>query len=406
MEKRIAKLITKKEDIDYFLSLEEDDITTTMIMESFGEFNGKSRFNTYDIIEIPPNSYGPIGKRNKNKFTTTVGIWTFNKYFIEKDLFHILKYINKSINGKTYDTINSALSYALLEDTITLDVLKRFIMKCQKCMPYVSILSPNHTLKMLTVTKTLNKKKNELIKKYKKDIEAGNEIVAEQMEKELLAYAREVLKDDPSMDMYDSGSRGTFNNNFKNMFIMKGAIKDPDPLKGYNVATSNYMDGISKEEYAIFANSLSAGPYARAKKTELGGYWEKLLLQALQHVILDEPGTDCKTNRFIYKNVTEKNISEIMYCYVIEGDKLTEITSQNKDKYINKRIKIRYSSRCESTRICNKCAGNLFYRLGIRNIGAATPQVASRLKNLSMKSFHDSTISTSEMNPMIAFGLE
>lgn len=408
-EIRKAKHITNIEDINYFLSITEDDITMSFMMENFGEFDGKVKFNPYDLITIPPNSYGPDNKKNKNSFTTTIGIWVFNKYFIEKDLFDIFGYINTSITGKKYKEMNQTLSYALIEDKITIEQLKRFIMKSQAFMPYVSILSPNHTLKMLTITKDINKKKKELLKKYKDDLDKGNEVAAAKMENELLDYSKELLKDDPSLDMYDSGARGSFGNNFKNMFIMKGAIKDPNPLsdKKFNIATSNYMDGISKEEYQTFANSLSEGPYFRAKKTELGGYWEKLFLSAYQHVVLDPEGSDCKTTRYIEYDVTKDNINDIMYCYIIEGSRLVELTSENKDNYIGKRVKLRFSSMCESkTGICNKCAGNLFYKLKIKNIGTAIPQVASKLKVTSMKSFHDSTVKISEMDPMKAFGIE
>lgn len=407
-EERKSKQITNKADIDYLLSIKESDITNSFIMENFGEFDGNVKFNPYDTIVIPPNSYGPEGKRNKNSFTTTVGLWVFNKYFIENELFHIFGYINTSISKKQYGKMNQTLSYALLEDKITVDVLKHFVVKCQFFMPFVSILSPNHTLKMLTITKDIDKKKKELAKKYKKELDAGNEVVAAQMEKELLDYSRELLKDDPSLDMYDSGARGSFDNNFKNMFIMKGAIKDPNPLakKPFNIAMSNYMEGVSKEEYPIFANSLAEGPYARSKKTEIGGYWEKLFLSAFQHITLDPEGSDCGTNKHIEIDVTNDNIGDLMYCYVIESSRLVEITSENKDKYIGKKIKMRFSSMCESkTGICNKCAGNMFYRLKIKNIGTATPQIPSKLKNLSMKSFHDSTVNITEMDPMKAFNI-
>ena len=89
------------------------------------------------------------------------------------------------------------------------------------------------------------------------------------------------MENDPAMDMFMSGAGGSFENNFKNMFIMRGSVQDPDPRKSYNIITSNYVDGISKEEYSKIANTLAAGPYSRAKKTELGGYWEKLFLPAL-----------------------------------------------------------------------------------------------------------------------------
>lgn len=407
-EIRKANHITDKAVIDYFVSLTEDDITQEFIMDNFAEFDGKSKYNVYDIITIPPNSYGPDKKKNKNSFKTTLGIWIWNKFVNERDLFHIFGYMNKVIDGDTYGDINRVLSYALLEDKIDIDMLNRFIMKSQFLMQFVSVLAPNHTLKMLTITKEIDKKKKQLLTQHKEELDNGNEVVAAQIEKELLDYSRELLKDDPSMDMYDSGARGSFNNNFKNMFVMKGAIKDPDPLadKPFKIATSNYMDGISKEEYPIFANALAEGPYFRGKKTELGGYWEKLFLSAFQHITLDPPGSDCGTKRFIEVDVDKKNIDDIMYCYTIEGNRLVEINSTNRDKYIGKKIKIRFSSMCESrTGICNKCAGNLFYKLGIKNIGTAMPQLASRLKVINMKAFHDSTIKISEMDPMKAFGI-
>ena len=103
--------------------------------------------------------------------------------------------------------------------------------------------------------------------------------------------------------------------------------------------------------------------------------------------------------------VTDKNIGMIMYCFVINDDgSLTEINSQNQDKFIGKTIKLRFSSMCEAKNgICNKCAGNLFYRLGIRNVGASTPQIPSKLKVLSMKLFHDDQLNFTEMDPMKAF---
>ena len=132
---------------------------------------------------------------------------------------------------------------------------------------------------------------------------------------------------------------------------------------------------------------------------------EKLFLVALQHIILDDPGSDCGTTRHIEMDVNDENIGMIMYCYAINDDgSLEEITSKNRDKFIGKRVKLRFSSMCESkTGICNKCAGNLFYRLGIRNIGASTPQIPSKLKVLSMKLFHDDQLNFTEMDPMKAF---
>ena len=150
MAARHSRTITNKNDIDFLLNIKEEDITFSFIMDTFGELDGKRRFNPYDIITIPENSYGPEGKRNKNSFVTTVGIWVFNKYFIEKDLFDILHYVNENLTKKGLSKINGILSNALLEGKITIEVLSKYLLKQQKVMPYVSILSPNYTDKMLT----------------------------------------------------------------------------------------------------------------------------------------------------------------------------------------------------------------------------------------------------------------
>jgi len=140
----------------------------------------------------------------------------------------------------------------------------------------------------------------------------------------------------------------------------------------------------------------------------LSGYWEKLFNAAFQHIVLLEEGSDCGTKRTISIKVNSKNIKDIMYSYAVEDNgKLTEINYENKDKFIGKTIRLRFSSMCEAKDgICNVCAGNLFYKLGIKNVGAATPQVASKLKNISMKKFHDDQVSFAEMDVMHAFGLD
>lgn len=410
---RIPKKITKKEDIDFFLNLSQKDLESlSLMMNTFGIMNGKEpRFNTYDIITIPPNSYGPGNKRNKNEFTTTVGRWWFNKTFIEQDLFDLFHYINTPITDDTLGDMNKTISYAILEDKITVPVLKRYLMRQQKFQPYSNILCSGFTTNMLTMSSKIQKKKDELFKKYKEELDdpSKNMIAADKIEKELLDYAKSELKNDVSMDMYASKAKGSFSNNFKNIFVMKGAIKDPDPTKGYTVVKSNYMDGISREDYSPMARSLAAGPYSRAKKTPKGGYWEKLFLRAFQHLSLGPKGSDCGTDRTIEVTLEQPYLDMLMYSYIVEGNKLIELTSENREKYKGKTVKMRFSSLCQyhdHGKICNVCAGNMFYRAGFENIGAAIPQVASASKVANLKQFHNSTVQLHEIDVNKAFGLK
>ena len=320
MPGRVSTKITDSELKRYILGIKESDITSSFIYDLFGEFNGVSKCNPYDLIEVPAGLYGPEGKKNKNKFLTTVGIWIFNKWFIEQDLFDLFGYINKIIDGDQLEDMNQILSYALMEDRISVQVLKKYLMKTQLAMQFVTVLAPNYSEELLTVSVKIDKKKDALIKKYKKELDEGNTVIAKQIEDELIAYAKDLLKDDPALDSFVSGARSNINNNFKNMFIWKGATRDPNPdsKQEFRIATSNYMEGIKREEYSLYANSGIEGAYSRGKKTEHGGYLENLTTMAYQDLILDEPGTDCKTNRHIEVVLTKKNINRYIYNNIIE----------------------------------------------------------------------------------------
>lgn len=410
--------VNSKNLINQLLVFKQSDLSFSIIMELFGTFEGgNSLCHQYDTFDVPAGAFSYIdnkGKEHKNvnKFTTTIGIWLYNIIFLRDFGFSQLfnGYINENIGADKFGEINDTLAYALLEDKIDMDNYQRYLDYTQYFMPFESILSPNHTEAMLACTKKLNKKKEELIKKYKDRLEAGDVALAEDLEKELLAYAEELLKDDPALDVYFSKAASSWKNNFKNMYIMKGAITNPDPnaKQQFDIATSNLMDGISADEYSLYANSLVTGPYSRSKKTETGGYWEKLFSAAYQAVNLDPEGSDCGTKEYIEVTITPKNISMFMYNYIIKNNgELEELNLDTRDKYMNKKVKMRFSTHCKSkTGICNKCAGNFFYRRGSRTIGLATVQVPARLKLVAMKAFHDGTVKTSTIDPMKAFGIK
>ena len=406
--------INKDNIVNYMLILNQVDITYSFIMEVFGEFNGESLVNPYDTFTVPISkySYEKNGKivSNKNSFITTFGIWLINIFLIKGFGFaQFFGYINEEINADKLEGINQRLVYYLAENKIDIATYKRFQDYTLFLMPFENVLSYTFSEEVLRFSNTIEKKKNELIKANKDKLDAGDFAVAEKIEKELIAYTKEVLKDNPGLDSYISGAGGSLGNNFKNIYIMKGAVRDPDPnaKQQFNIITSNFCDGIAADEYSVLANSLAAGPYARSKKTEQGGYWEKLFGAALQSIVLDESTEDCGTTGFIEVELTSKNINIYMYNYIIEGSKLIELTSDNMDKYIGKKVKMRFSIFCKSTKgICKTCAGNLFTRRNSKNIGLTCIQIPSTLKNVSMKSFHDSTIKTTLIDPMKAFGFK
>ena len=400
--KRHARLVTKGEDLEYLFSMtEEDACKLYVMMDCFGDFGDGPRFNPYDLLEVPAGKFGPEGMKNKNQFTTTVGLWVFNKAFIEPDLVPLLGYVNTPITKKQFKKLNKKISYAVIEDDLSLEAMKKFIIKTQKFQPYCNILSPSFTPNMFKISDAVSSKKDELFKKYEKELSNNDPATSQAIEKELIDLSKDLLKDDPSIDMIESGAKADWGNNFSNVFVMRGAVKEADPSKGrnYSIIKGNYLDGVKPEEYAAFADSLTGGPYARAKKTEVGGYIEKTFVKAFEHIKVLPEGTDCHTKKTITVTLDSGNIEMWMYSYVVEGNTLTEITSKNMNKFIGKTVKLRFSALCESKEgICSKCAGSLFNRINITNVGIATYNMASVMKNISMKSFHDSTVKIQKMS--------
>lgn len=404
--------IDKKTFADYLMNMKPQDVTYEFIMDSFGEFEGQSIAHPYDLLEVPAKAwhYEDNGKTytNEKPFTTGVGIWVFNLIMEE---FHICRffdgYLNQNLDKKAYNKIDQRLTYALREDDIDVETFKKWLNTTQWLMPFEDILSPNHTEKLVTCTKMINKKKAELIKANKEAIDKGDIYIAKQIEEELLQYAKDYLGDDPAIDNILSGAAGDFNNNFKNMYVMKGAVKNPDTTakQAYNIVTSNYMDGISADEYSVVAGSGVAGAYSRAKKTETGGYWEKLFVRAFQHIKMLPKGSDCHTKETIKVELTEKNIKDWMYSYVQKSDGNVEcITSKNMNKYIGKTVNMRFSALCKAKDgyYCNICCGDLIYDIS-ENPGLCLSTIPDILKNRCMKAFHNSQVTTSTMNVMEAF---
>ena len=410
---RTTSVIKDEELIKSVIEIKPEDITSTYVVELFGEFDGKRRCNPYDLITVPKGAYGIEGSKrgvNVKPFTTTVGKLIWNKMYILRNpsIYEAIGWVDDIVTKKVFNKLYKKLGYLLLEGKIERDEFKRFAMTTQLTMPYVQFLSPSFTDKMLLSSTYMNKRKAALIKENKAAFDAVDLKTIDAVSNELLKESKEYLKDDPSLDIFNSGGGGDYSNHYKNTYIMKGTVRDGDG--SYKVITSNQIDGVSEKEYATLANSLAEGPFNRSKKTEEGGYYEKMLLYSMQHLRLLEPGSDCGTKRYITVTLTDSNIGDYMYNYFIgPNGKLTEITSENMDSLIGKTVKLRFSSMCEAKNgcFCNMCAGNLWYRLGVSsNVGILTPTIASKLKNLLMKSFHNSQVALTDMNVMEVFGFE
>lgn len=237
------------------------------------------------------------------------------------------------------------------------------------------------------------KKRDELFDKYSDEIKAGDPHADNIISDELLKDAAADLKKsgNESYDFYESGEF-SFDNNYKKSSIMSGAILDPYTNK-MHILKSNYVDGVDQKDFPYFANLTILGGYSRGIETQLGGYNTKKINNSMQGIMLGEPGSDCGTTNFINTVIPEKIKNMFLYRYILDNGKLVLITNDNINNYVGKPVKLRSPMTCKADGyICNKCAGELFYKLGVKNAGFLTSALTGSLLNLSLKKFHDATV--------------
>lgn len=385
-----------EQDKKYLLSLEPSDITYDLLVELFGDsmvtVNGKptvkpARFETSDEFVLEKGEYF-----NNEKVTTNIGLFIFNKFIIEEDLKHVTGYMNMPMNSKAVGAMESKISDALLNDTIQVETMVKYLDKFQwLAMKFHHVIAGSFTMKGLKPIPSIVKEKEKLLKEHRQDIEDGKVEVMAAIEKKLVDQAKEILKDDPSTDLYNSGARGSFENNYKAISIIKGPVYDPISGK-YKLVEANYMDGLNKNDIPPSASSVVAGAYPKAVGTAKGGYQSKSLSAALQAVELDKKGSNCGSKGYITVTLKPSVKKDFLYRYIIEGDKLVLLDSENIEKYMGKTVKMRSPMYCVGKKLCRTCAGLMYEKLGITSVGMTASRAASTLMNLSMKKFHDSSV--------------
>jgi hypothetical protein len=191
------------------------------------------------------------------------------------------------------------------------------------------------------------------------------------------------------MTVYKSGARADFGNNYKNMHIMKGPVYAQGE---WRVIGHNFTEGLEKDDIPMYANAMISGQYPKSVGTQVAGYLFKKVSAGYQAIVADRPGSDCGTKQTITVRLTDSNKNDFIDRYAVVGDKTIILDDNTIDKYVGKDVKLRSVLYCKGGNVkCNKCLGEMFYRLGIENVGLSTTKLATTILNLNMKKFHDAT---------------
>jgi hypothetical protein len=378
------------------LSITEKDINMQLLKDMFAIKKGVDEpvFNTYDTFILPAKKL-----YNEERIETTVGRYVFNMYVIPKKYLEKYGYQNLVFTSDAISGLESNLSEMLLEDEITSKEYGQYLDRGEWLTMGTSyFLSPTMDYDINTPLPEVIALRDQLFEKYKDEIKKGDPNVADLIEKELLGLAKKILKEKGS-EAYDFFGSGEFNfsNNYKKTSIFGGALENPYTKK-LEILKSNYIDGISKEEFHHFANLTIIGGYSRNVETQKGGYETKKINNAVQNVVLDDAGSDCGTNQYLTVEIPSKMKDMFLNRYVLDSGKLVLLEKSNISKFIDKEVKMRSPMLCKGDKICSKCSGELFYKLGMLNAGLLSTTLSGNLMNMSMKKFHDTSIKFKKMD--------
>ena len=360
--------------------------------------NVKARININSRVTLQPKEY-----MNKELVQTTAGRIIFNKMCIEGKVDSVTGFVNTPFTKKNFGSFVNKLSDYIMEDKLTTEAYANFIHYYSFFgLKITASIAPSFSEAILRPIPEVVKKRDARIK----EIESNTNLTPDQktqeyskLENELTEMARNYIKDDPSMILFDSGARGNFGVEYKVMSIFGGLVPNT-ATGGHDVMTSNYMDGLKKEDIPKAGNLVVGASYPRSVATAVGGYQTKKYYSAYQSIVLDEPGTNCGSKFTIrVPRLTPKIAQEYMYQYIVQGEKNVCLTPENVKDFLGKAVNFRTPMGCLGDKICHVCAGDRFRRLGIENAGLTAGRISNSIMDKNMQAFHQTKVNFNKVDP-------
>lgn len=349
------------------------------------------KYHVDDMIIIGPEQ-SPFVKENSS---TTCGIYLFNKFILEP--LKIFGYVNKPFGSKELGALEDGISDGLMQKDLTTEQVAEFIDRLQFLLggPLAHLINPSINPDIMTLPPQAAALKKKLLAENKAGIEANDPQTSSKIEKEVTKVAMDWMneRNDPSLSFFKSGAIDPYNN-YRTMFVMKGAVKDNtgESPTGYKIVTSEYDNGITKEDMPKIADTVVTSSYNSGVATQDSGYMGKKYNTILQRVKLLERGSDCKTPDTFQTVITNRHL----YRYIMENGKPVCLTPEVIDKYKGKVCKLRSPLHCHAKDpyYCNICMGDRLYDIGVHNVGLTVSILSGATLNAALKTKHNVTVGT------------
>lgn len=301
----MSRIITEEEK-KYLLSLKQEDFSLDLLKDLFAvsQKNPKAKFEPNDKLQLNAKEY-----YNDRLVTTTVGRFIVNKCLLEPKIIGLIGYQDTIITKKTMKNLDQKIiDECLLTKKITMEDMHFYFDQCNwlaySCTYFIV---PSLDTKMFIVDDDILEMKKRLIEENKEGVQNNDVSTIFNIEQELLKASKKKVEDIPGYQIYASGARGSFDNNYKNSCLMRGSVMNfTDPSK-FEASMASLVDGIPKEDFHIYANILTAGTYARAKLLVLAlnffNCWKSIKQYLISNLFISST-TIKNLNRFVIRNTS------------------------------------------------------------------------------------------------------
>ena len=382
-----------EDGIRMLLSLKHDDITADWMRDNFAVIDKHPpKYNFTDEFDLTVENAEKLSIPKVEKdIVTTAGRFIMNYFILGMSEFtKYYTYINDPWSKKVYGKMFSQACDLLLEQKVSGQAFEDFINR-QQWMGFAfnSWLNPSLNKEFYKTNPDVQKQLEADIAANKEKIDNADVNTCIAITDKATAAFKESIKDSPAFDWVTSGAS---KNVLGPMSICRGLYAESKDKNKLHFVKSNLQDGIEKDEIPAYTDIGVGGACGRGVDTQQGGYIRKKFNSAFAHVKLADAGTDCKTKYGLMTTIDAKSKKRIYLRYCECEGKEYLLDSENLKKLMGKTVKLRSPMFCTSEDICNKCAGEFYYRMGSKNVGLLSSSLAGALLNLSMKGFHEAVV--------------
>jgi len=382
-----------EDNIRTILALRHKDITKEWMLQNFGITKTKAKIpmNGEFILQDRDVKDVSLPRIPGGKITTTAGRYVTNLFMLgSSELTKFFEFVNEPWSKKVINRIGERVSKLLIEEKITSTTMVDYIDR-QQWFGYAfnSFVNPSLSSKLFRPNAQVQKQFEQDISDNQEAVDRADIQICGDIVIKADKSFKATVENEPSYDWFKSGAAKDV---LQVISVTRGLIAESRDNTKFHFVKSNLQDGIEKSEIDQYADNGISSACSRGIETQRGGDLVKMYNAAFSHVELGEKGSDCGT-KFTKDVIIDKNaIREyhLRYCYF--GGKEYCLTEENIEKLIGKTVKMRSPIFCTDEKICNKCAGDLYFKVGIRNVGFLISKCGSSLLNAFLKSFHNTLV--------------